>query len=265
MVATDTFKYKTHINDDSVTVLFISHIKFNRNRFCLIYLLLTFCIKPKAVSIVNYQTRFMIENSFDWPFHQPGQRGTWRLLWWDQILNSWSNTWAVWLSTELPGPPASVKIVDTWGFNVALEWTAPSDNGNTEITGYTIQKADKKTGVSCFHCLCLQDHELFIMINHRGIATLRSANPESLKPPLTHHCCTVVPHVHRTGSLCWSITIDWMLPSLTSSWATPTSSECSLRTSVESARTLLLQRKRPRSWRQVPFSEYQISNCFLFS
>lgn len=47
---------------------------------------------------------------------------------------------------ELPGPPASVKIVDTWGFNVALEWAAPSDNGNTEITGYTIQKADKKTG-----------------------------------------------------------------------------------------------------------------------
>ncbi|XP_042349914.1 myosin binding protein Hb [Plectropomus leopardus] len=47
---------------------------------------------------------------------------------------------------ELPGPPASMKIVDTWGFNVALEWTAPKDNGNTEITGYTVQKADKKTG-----------------------------------------------------------------------------------------------------------------------
>lgn len=52
--------------------------------------------------------------------------------------------------TELPGPPASVKIVDTWGFNVALEWTPPSDNGNTEITGYTVQKADKKTGVSLY-------------------------------------------------------------------------------------------------------------------
>ncbi|TNN45884.1 Myosin-binding protein H [Liparis tanakae] len=47
---------------------------------------------------------------------------------------------------ELPGPPASVKVVDTWGFNAALEWTPPTDNGNTEITGYTIQKADKKTG-----------------------------------------------------------------------------------------------------------------------
>uniref|UniRef100_A0A3Q1ETU3 Myosin-binding protein H n=1 Tax=Acanthochromis polyacanthus TaxID=80966 RepID=A0A3Q1ETU3_9TELE len=52
---------------------------------------------------------------------------------------------------ELPGPPASVKIVDTWGFNVALEWTPPTDNGNTEITGYTIQKADKKTGLIHHH------------------------------------------------------------------------------------------------------------------
>ncbi|XP_043080662.1 myosin binding protein Ha isoform X5 [Puntigrus tetrazona] len=47
---------------------------------------------------------------------------------------------------DLPGPPASVKLVDSWGFNAALEWTAPKNNGNTEITGYTIQKADKKTG-----------------------------------------------------------------------------------------------------------------------
>ncbi|XP_074537771.1 myosin binding protein Ha isoform X2 [Halichoeres trimaculatus] len=47
---------------------------------------------------------------------------------------------------ELPGPPASIKLVDFWGFNAALEWTPPKDNGNTEITGYTVQKADKKTG-----------------------------------------------------------------------------------------------------------------------
>lgn len=48
---------------------------------------------------------------------------------------------------ELPGPPASMKLVDVWGFNAALEWTPPKDNGNTEITGYTIQKADRKTEV----------------------------------------------------------------------------------------------------------------------
>nr|XP_046252056.1 myosin binding protein Ha isoform X2 [Scatophagus argus] len=46
---------------------------------------------------------------------------------------------------ELPGPPASVKLVDAWGFNAALEWTPPKDNGNTEITGYIVQKADRKT------------------------------------------------------------------------------------------------------------------------
>ncbi|XP_077464566.1 myosin binding protein Ha [Stigmatopora argus] len=47
---------------------------------------------------------------------------------------------------ELPGPPGSTKLVDCWGFNAALEWTPPKDNGNTEITGYIVQKADKKTG-----------------------------------------------------------------------------------------------------------------------
>uniref|UniRef100_A0A8C5D7Y6 Myosin-binding protein H n=1 Tax=Gouania willdenowi TaxID=441366 RepID=A0A8C5D7Y6_GOUWI len=47
---------------------------------------------------------------------------------------------------ELPGPPVSVKLVDSWGFNAALEWTQPKDNGNSDITGYTVQKADQKTG-----------------------------------------------------------------------------------------------------------------------
>lgn len=55
--------------------------------------------------------------------------------------------WQRCVSSERPGPPASVKLVDTWGFNAALEWTLPKDNGNTDITGYTVQKADRKTGV----------------------------------------------------------------------------------------------------------------------
>ncbi|XP_047216739.1 myosin binding protein Ha isoform X2 [Girardinichthys multiradiatus] len=49
-------------------------------------------------------------------------------------------------TVDLPGPPSSVKLVDAWGFNAALEWTPPKDNGNSDITGYTVQKADKKTG-----------------------------------------------------------------------------------------------------------------------
>ncbi|XP_071773282.1 myosin-binding protein C, cardiac-type [Centroberyx gerrardi] len=46
---------------------------------------------------------------------------------------------------DVPGPPEVLKIMDIWGFNVALEWKPPKDNGNSEITGYNIQKADKKT------------------------------------------------------------------------------------------------------------------------
>ncbi|XP_036440075.1 myosin-binding protein C, cardiac-type isoform X3 [Colossoma macropomum] len=46
---------------------------------------------------------------------------------------------------DLPGAPQNLKVVDVWGFNVALEWKPPKDNGNCDIIGYTIQKADKKT------------------------------------------------------------------------------------------------------------------------
>lgn len=48
---------------------------------------------------------------------------------------------------DLPGPPQAVTIDEVWGNNVALDWTPPKDNGNAPITGYTIQKADKKTKV----------------------------------------------------------------------------------------------------------------------
>ncbi|XP_078077482.1 myosin-binding protein C, cardiac-type-like [Mustelus asterias] len=46
---------------------------------------------------------------------------------------------------DKPGPPVNVKIGEVWGVNVALSWLPPKDNGNCEVTGYTVQKADKKT------------------------------------------------------------------------------------------------------------------------
>ncbi|KAG8525127.1 Myosin-binding protein H [Galemys pyrenaicus] len=50
------------------------------------------------------------------------------------------------LVIEKPGPPSGIRLVDVWGCNAALEWTPPQDTGNTELLGYTVQKADKKTG-----------------------------------------------------------------------------------------------------------------------
>ncbi|XP_004578804.2 myosin-binding protein H isoform X2 [Ochotona princeps] len=50
------------------------------------------------------------------------------------------------LVIEKPGPPSSIKLLDVWGCNAALEWSPPQDTGNTELLGYTVQKADKKTG-----------------------------------------------------------------------------------------------------------------------
>ncbi|KAG9475829.1 hypothetical protein GDO78_003961, partial [Eleutherodactylus coqui] len=46
---------------------------------------------------------------------------------------------------DKPSAPQNLKLVEVWGFNTALEWSPPQDDGNTEITGYTVQKADKKT------------------------------------------------------------------------------------------------------------------------
>ncbi|XP_062338553.1 myosin-binding protein C, slow-type isoform X7 [Osmerus eperlanus] len=68
---------------------------------------------------------------------------------------------------DLPGPPQYVKIEEVWGENVALDWTPPKDNGNAPITGYTIQKADKKTMewytcVEHYHRTCITISELVV-------------------------------------------------------------------------------------------------------
>lgn len=50
-------------------------------------------------------------------------------------------------SAEKPGPAHNVLVKEVWGFNALVEWEPPKDDGNSEITGYSIQKADKKTMV----------------------------------------------------------------------------------------------------------------------
>lgn len=51
------------------------------------------------------------------------------------------------LPPEKASAPLKVRVSEVWGFNAALEWDPPKDDGNCEVTGYTIQKADKKTMV----------------------------------------------------------------------------------------------------------------------
>ncbi|XP_076027080.1 myosin binding protein Ca [Genypterus blacodes] len=46
---------------------------------------------------------------------------------------------------EKPGPPIAVNVKEVWGLNASLEWKPPKDDGNCEIIGYMIQKADLKT------------------------------------------------------------------------------------------------------------------------
>lgn len=42
----------------------------------------------------------------------------------------------------------NVTVKEVWGTNAMVEWQPPKDDGNSEVTGYVIQKADKKTMVS---------------------------------------------------------------------------------------------------------------------
>ncbi|XP_077090448.1 myosin-binding protein C, slow-type isoform X8 [Siphateles boraxobius] len=68
---------------------------------------------------------------------------------------------------DLPGPPQAVKIEEVWGNNVALDWNPPKDSGNAPITGYTIQKADKKTMewytcVEHYHRTCITISDLVV-------------------------------------------------------------------------------------------------------
>ncbi|XP_063997285.1 myosin-binding protein C, fast-type-like, partial [Pogoniulus pusillus] len=46
---------------------------------------------------------------------------------------------------ERPGPPRAVQVKEVWGFNALLEWEPPADDGNAEVTGYSVEKADTRS------------------------------------------------------------------------------------------------------------------------
>ncbi|XP_053472658.1 myosin-binding protein C, cardiac-type [Ictalurus furcatus] len=96
-------------------------------------------LDPKQVSVRNSETDSIL-------FIRRTERkdsGTYELQ--VQIENVEDKASVTIQIVDLPGSPQTLKVVDIWGFNVALEWKPPKDNGNCDITGYTIQKADKKT------------------------------------------------------------------------------------------------------------------------
>ncbi|MGH0187910.1 UNVERIFIED_CONTAM: hypothetical protein FKN15_026880 [Acipenser sinensis] len=70
--------------------------------------------------------------------------------------------------------------MDVWGFNAALEWKPPKNSGNTEITGYTIQKADKKTMPKIQwmkNKMLIGEDPKFLMQNNQGVLTLNIRRP----------------------------------------------------------------------------------------
>lgn len=135
--------------------------------------------------------------------------------------------------TDKPGPPTEVQITEVWGFNASLEWKPPKDDGNCEIIGYTIEKADLKTRVR------RTDRPSFRSNRNDAVAWLA---PQ----PCPFVCASA-----RSGSRCTSTTAGPAAPCLTWSSATSIPSECSARTSAASATRRESAKTPPSSPRQV--------------
>ena len=47
---------------------------------------------------------------------------------------------------DIPSKPRKATIVEVIGSSVQLSWEAPKDNGNCDISGYSVEKRDKRSG-----------------------------------------------------------------------------------------------------------------------
>lgn len=126
---------------------------------------------------------------------------------------NWDVTLRALVFAESPGPPQNLKLVDVWGFNVALEWTPPADNGNSEIKGYRVQKSDKKSGVSLGTPAAAD-----VLMGEGQLHSLPHPTPSpSLSQPVFPHCSLSSSFFpSRNGSQCWSAAPAPAAPSLTS-------------------------------------------------
>uniref|UniRef100_A0A5F8GG85 Myosin binding protein C1 n=1 Tax=Monodelphis domestica TaxID=13616 RepID=A0A5F8GG85_MONDO len=94
---------------------------------------------------------------------------------------------------DRPGPPQSVKIEDVWGENAALVWTPPKDDGNAAITGYTIQKADKKSMPKITwmkNKVAIVNDPRYRMFSNQGVCTLEIRKPSPYDGGT--YCCKAV-------------------------------------------------------------------------
>ncbi|GAB1292018.1 Myosin-binding protein C, fast-type [Apodemus speciosus] len=60
-------------------------------------------------------------------------------------IENMKDTATIRIRVQKAGPAENVMVKEVWGTNALVEWQPPKDNGNSEITGYFVQKADKKT------------------------------------------------------------------------------------------------------------------------
>ena len=50
---------------------------------------------------------------------------------------------------DVPTPVKKLKVDEVIGNSIQLSWEKPADNGNCEITGYKVEKRDKRSGSKC--------------------------------------------------------------------------------------------------------------------
>lgn len=169
-------------------------------------------------------------------------------------------------------------VKEVWGTNALVEWQPPKDDGNSEVTGYFVQKADKKTMVRGERGLGgwgnaggLGRAELSFLFHSWEIEARRAGGCEwewlgsedrlLLLPRLSYVSTHVWPTCRpfpvppcphsRSGSMSTNTIATPAVQCRILSWAMSTISESSARTSVVSVTHLVSPRTQRESSRQV--------------